>query len=93
MSFPKSQQLCILCQACCKYITVRADGEFKELAEVRGISIKDGEALLHMPCQYLTEEGCSIYGTGKRAALCRAMKADLKNDICYKGIQEIMKEK
>ena len=88
MSLPRVQQLCILCQACCKYVTVDFPPEFEELVRVRGVE----ENIIEMPCQHLCENGCKIYGTGERAEMCRTMKPDLSDPICIKGINKIMKE-
>jgi Fe-S-cluster containining protein len=87
MSLPKIQQLCILCQACCKYVSVDFPPETEELVKVRGV--KDNT--IELPCQHLCKDGCKIYGTGKRAEACRVQKPDLSDPICIKGINEIMK--
>ena len=92
MNLPKVQQLCILCGYCCKIIRVDPSPEFDELVKVRGTNTEpNGSVLVEMPCQHLTDRGCGIYE--QRPQMCKDRKVNLSNHICYKGIQEIIKEK
>ena len=75
MTEQEKQKICMECRACCNVIGFVCSNDLMEFMfqwgyEIKPLDDKEFVAILHHPCQHITEKGCSIYRD--RPSFCRA---------------------
>lgn len=95
MTKEEKSKICLECMACCQNIGFISSGPIADFMETWGYEMKElanGEfaAILHHPCQYITDKGCSIYDL--RPLFCRgywACQDPALSHLCKIPLEEV----
>jgi len=95
MTKEEKEKICLDCRLCCQYIGFVGSGAIAAFMETWGYEMKpigndEFAAILHHPCQHITEKGCAIYD--RRPSFCRsywACQDPALSHLCKIPLEEV----